>query len=147
MIDEPWRAPSSEARSSPTPGRSRSTGSMITSSIVAFTISASTTTTSRVRWLTQTSPTKTPACACGDYRLHSRMFREDYIIRLIQQLVDTIARIAGLNRRGDHDKALAEAEQVWGKLLDAPPDLVDSVDTATLAEMLHSPDKMRVAAQ
>jgi tetratricopeptide (TPR) repeat protein len=75
------------------------------------------------------------------------MFREDYIIRLIQQLVDAIARIAGLNRRGEHDKALAEAEQAWGALLDAPPDLVDAVDTATLAEMLRSPDKMRVAAQ
>jgi hypothetical protein len=75
------------------------------------------------------------------------MFREDYIIRLIQQLVDAIARIAGLNRRGDHDKALAEAEQAWGKLLDAPPDLVGAVDTATLAEMLRHPDKMRVAAR
>jgi hypothetical protein len=75
------------------------------------------------------------------------MFREDYIIRLIQQLVDAIARIAGLNRRGDHDKALAEAEQAWGQLLDAPPDLVDAVDTATLAEMLRSPEKMRIAAQ
>jgi tetratricopeptide (TPR) repeat protein len=75
------------------------------------------------------------------------MFREDYIMRLIQQLVDAIARIAGLNRRGDHDKALAEAEQAWGKLLDAPPELLHAVDSATLAGMLHTPEKMRVAAQ
>jgi tetratricopeptide (TPR) repeat protein len=75
------------------------------------------------------------------------MFREDHIIRLIQQLVDAIARIAGLNRRGDHDQALAEAEQAWGKLLDAPADLRDAVDTATLAEMLRYPEKMRVAAR
>jgi len=75
------------------------------------------------------------------------VFREDYIIRLIQQLVETIARIAGLNRRGEHDKALAEADQAWGKLLDAPPDLIDAVDTPTLAGMLRYPDKMRVAAQ
>lgn len=75
------------------------------------------------------------------------MFREDYLIRLIQQLVDAIARIAGLNRRGEHDRALAEAEQAWGKLLDAPPDLIDAVDTATLAGMLRDPEKMRAAAQ
>jgi hypothetical protein len=75
------------------------------------------------------------------------MFREDYIHRLIRQLVDAIARIAGLNRRGEHDRALAESEQAWGKLLDAPRDLIDAVDTPTLAGMLRDPDKMRVAAQ
>ena len=75
------------------------------------------------------------------------MFREDYILRIIQQLVDAIARIAGLNRRGDHDRALAEAEQAWGKLLDAPRELIDAVDSATLAVMLREPDRMRVAAQ
>ena len=75
------------------------------------------------------------------------MFREDYLMRLIQQLVDAIARIAGLNRRGEHDKALAEAEQAWGKLIDAPPELVGAVDTATLAQMLRTPDNMRVAVQ
>jgi len=75
------------------------------------------------------------------------MFREDYILRLIKQLVDVIARIAGLNRRGEHDRALAEAEQAWGKLLDAPRDLIDAVDTPTLAGMLRDPEKMRVAAQ
>jgi hypothetical protein len=75
------------------------------------------------------------------------MFREDYIHRLIRQLVDAIARISGLNRRGEHDRALAEADQAWGKLLDAPRDLIDAVDTPTLASMLRDPEKMRVAAQ
>ena len=75
------------------------------------------------------------------------MFREDYIHRLIRQLVEAIARIAGLNRRGEHDRALAESDQAWGKLLDAPRDLIDAVDTATLAGMLGDPEKMRVAAQ
>ena len=75
------------------------------------------------------------------------MFREDYILRIIQQLVDAIARIAGFNRRGEHDKALAEAEQAWGKLLDAPRELIDVVDSATLASMLRDPEKMRIAAQ
>jgi hypothetical protein len=75
------------------------------------------------------------------------MFREDYILRLIQQLVEFIARIAGLNRRGKHDEALVEAEQAWGKLVDAPRELIDVVDTPTLADMLRDPEKMRLAAQ
>jgi tetratricopeptide (TPR) repeat protein len=75
------------------------------------------------------------------------MFREDYIMRLIHQLVDAIARIAGLNRKGEHDQALAAVDQAWGDLLDAPRELIDAVDTPTLASMLREPAKMRVAAQ
>ena len=75
------------------------------------------------------------------------MFREDYLMRLIQQLVDAISRIAGLNTRGKHDEALAEADQAWGRLVDAPRELIDAVDTPTLAGMLREPAKMRAAAQ
>ncbi len=75
------------------------------------------------------------------------MFREDYIIRLVQQLAAALARIAGLNRRGDHDRALAAADQAWGELLDVPRDLADAVNTATLVGMLREPAKMRLAAQ
>jgi tetratricopeptide (TPR) repeat protein len=75
------------------------------------------------------------------------VFREDYIIRLIQQLVAVIARIVGLNQKGDYDKALAAADQAWEKLLEAPRELIDAVDTPTLAAMLRDPDKLRIAAQ
>jgi tetratricopeptide (TPR) repeat protein len=75
------------------------------------------------------------------------VFREDYLLRLIHQLADAIAAIAGLNRKGEHDKALAAADQAWGKLLDAPRELIDAVDTPTLAGMLREPAKIRVAAQ
>jgi hypothetical protein len=75
------------------------------------------------------------------------MFREDYIIRLIEQLAAAIARIAGLNRRGEHDKALAAADRAWGELLDVPRALADTVNTATLVGMLRDPAKLRLAAQ
>jgi tetratricopeptide (TPR) repeat protein len=75
------------------------------------------------------------------------VFREDYLLRLIHQLADFIAHIAGLNRKGEHDKALAAADEAWGKLIDAPRELIDAVDTPTLAGMLREPAKMRAAAQ
>jgi tetratricopeptide (TPR) repeat protein len=75
------------------------------------------------------------------------MFRQDYLMRMIHQLADFIAQVAGLNRRGEHDKALAAADQAWGKLLDAPRELIDAVDTPTLAAMLREPAKLRAAAQ
>src|SRR5688500_2499490 len=68
-------------------------------------------------------------------------------MRLFRQLVDFIARIAGYNRRGEHDKALAEATRAWDELLDVPRELVDVTDTPTLARMLREPQKMRAAAQ
>jgi hypothetical protein len=75
------------------------------------------------------------------------MLREDYIIRLIKQLADAIARIAGLRQRGDYVRAQQEVDRAWAEVLDLPRELVDATDPATLASLLREPDKMRVAAQ
>lgn len=75
------------------------------------------------------------------------MFREDYIIRLIKQLAAFIGRIAGLNRQGKHDEALAATATAWDELLQAPRGTLDAVDTPTLAMLLREPAKMRAAAQ
>ena len=68
-------------------------------------------------------------------------------MRMIEQLVKFIAHVAGLNNKGEHDKALAAADQAWSKLLDAPLELIHAVDTPTLAAMLREPEKIRAAAQ
>jgi len=75
------------------------------------------------------------------------VFRQDYFMRMVHQLADFIARVAGFNRRGEHDLALAAADQAWGKLIDAPRELIDAVDTPTLAGMLREPARIRAAAQ
>jgi hypothetical protein len=76
------------------------------------------------------------------------MLRDDYIIRLIKQLAAFLARIVSRRRAGDYDGAIAEAGKAWDDLVGQPPrELVDVVDTHTLAELLKEPAKMRVAAQ
>jgi hypothetical protein len=75
------------------------------------------------------------------------MYREDYLMRLIHQLAEFVARVAGFNRKGEHDQALAAARQAWDALLDAPREVIASVDSATLATMLRDPAKIRTAAQ
>lgn len=75
------------------------------------------------------------------------MYCEDYILRLVQQLVAAIARIAGLNQRGAHDEALAAADRAWCELLDVPREMLDAVDTPSLAAMLREPAKLRLAAR
>lgn len=76
------------------------------------------------------------------------MFRDDYLMRLIKQFADFIARAAGFNRKGEHEKALQETQRAWAELLhDVPRELVDVVDTPTLASLLREPQRMRAAAQ
>ena len=75
------------------------------------------------------------------------MFRQDYLSRLIEQLGQAIRRIAGLSDAGKYEEALDEAERRWNELFGVPHELVDLVDTPTLASMLHSPDKMRAAVR
>jgi hypothetical protein len=76
------------------------------------------------------------------------MLRDDYIIRLIKQLGAVLAKIVGKRNAGDYDAALQEAGRGWDDLIGQPPrELVDVIDTHTLAGMLKEPAKMRAAAQ
>jgi hypothetical protein len=74
------------------------------------------------------------------------VYRQDYLMRLIEQLAAFVARIAGLNRKGEHEQALATARQAWDELLDAPRDVIAAADTPMLAAMLRQPAKIRAAA-
>jgi hypothetical protein len=73
------------------------------------------------------------------------MFREDYILRLIEQVGEALRKLAGLNAKGDHGAALAGIDEAWSKL-DVPRELVEVVDTPTLAGMLRDPRTMRLVA-
>ena len=75
------------------------------------------------------------------------MEREDYIHRLIRQLAEALAKLAGLREQRDYKRALAANADAWEGLLGHQRSLVDVVDTPTLAELLREPYKMRVAAK
>jgi hypothetical protein len=75
------------------------------------------------------------------------VIRDDYILRLIKQMADFIARVARKREEGELDEALSDAEGAWAELFDVPAELRDVVDTPTLASMLRHPERMRAAAQ
>jgi hypothetical protein len=75
------------------------------------------------------------------------MFREDYVMRLIRQLGEFLARVAGHRKKGDYVAALTEAGRAYDRLLEVPREIADRVDTPTLAALLVSADKIRVAAK
>jgi hypothetical protein len=72
--------------------------------------------------------------------------REDWIMRVVRQLVEAIARVAGFVDKHDYDGALDEAGRAWD-LLGVPRELVDRVDGPTLASLLREPAKLRAAAE
>lgn len=74
------------------------------------------------------------------------MIREDYLIRLIRQLADAIARIAGFRKRGEYVRAHQEVAKAWDTL-DVPRELVNATDADTLASLLREPGKLRAAAE
>jgi len=71
--------------------------------------------------------------------------RDDYLMRLIEQLASFVARIAGFNRRKEYAAAIDEARRAWDEL-DVPHELVDRLDGAELAKLLRDPAKIRAAA-
>jgi len=74
------------------------------------------------------------------------MIREDYLLRLIKQLGDFLARIAGRRTAGDYAGAVAECARGWEELLGHPRELLEVTDTPTLAGLLREAPKLRVAA-
>jgi hypothetical protein len=74
------------------------------------------------------------------------MIREDYVMRLIKQIAAVIARMVGLQGKGDHEAALRAAESAYD-LLGVPSELAAALDSATLAELLAHPEKIRLMAR
>lgn len=75
------------------------------------------------------------------------MQREDYLIRLIRQFVQFLARIVGLREKGDFQGALAMTQRAWDDYVGQPRELLDVVDSKTYADLLRDPDKSRIAAK
>ena len=74
------------------------------------------------------------------------MFREDYVIRMIKQFAHALARMLGHRKAGEYEQALRVAGELFDEL-GISRELVDVVDTPTLASMLRYPDNIRACAQ
>ena len=75
------------------------------------------------------------------------MFREDYVMRLIRQVAEFVRRMVKRSEDGDYDGALAEADRAYSDLLGMPPKLADRLDSATMASLLGTADRIRAGAR
>lgn len=74
------------------------------------------------------------------------VIQNDYIMRIIEQLQQALAKITGLQSAGEHARALEELRKTYD-LLGIDHHLLDVMSEARLAELLDHPEKIRAAAK
>ena len=72
------------------------------------------------------------------------MIQRDYVLRLIQQLAQALARIAGLKRSGRLDEALDDVGRTLDDLLGPLRGTLDAIDARSAARLLT--DRERIEA-
>lgn len=75
------------------------------------------------------------------------MFRDDWLLRVIKEVADALARILKKKEEGQHEEALEDVRDALGKLLGPNAKLVDVIDAATLAHMCPNAETVRALAE
>lgn len=73
--------------------------------------------------------------------------RDDFLLRVIRQMMEVIARAVGLKREGLYDEALLELDTASGDLLGPLAAAVPLVDPATAAQMIGHPERVLAYAR
>jgi hypothetical protein len=74
------------------------------------------------------------------------MIRNDYIMRLIQQVAEAIARMLDAAERGEVESAKNEAKEAY-HLVGVPPELMSRMDSHALAQFCGRAFKIRLLSQ
>jgi hypothetical protein len=73
--------------------------------------------------------------------------RRDFVMRMIKQLADALARAMKLRREKKLDEALQALGDVTDQILGVPRPILDSLDPKSAAAMLANPFKVRIYAR
>lgn len=68
--------------------------------------------------------------------------RDDYLMRLIQQMVQLMMHIAGLKQAGEFEEAQKEIDHATRTLLGPAADTLILLDPSTAAQILGDPDRV-----
>jgi hypothetical protein len=66
------------------------------------------------------------------------MLTEDYILRMINQVIAALLKVAGLKKSGRNEEALQVIDQAYEQLLGLPPTLVKQMDDNSILMSLTS---------
>lgn len=74
------------------------------------------------------------------------MIREDFLIRMIKQLAEVIARIMGLVKEAKYDEATAALEDAYRSFVGMPRSMLDRLDPETVVRTVGAEKAMIIAA-
>ena len=74
------------------------------------------------------------------------VIRQDYLLRIIEQAAQAIARMLGATKKNDYHEAQRQAGEAYD-LLGVPRDLVVRMDSASLAGLFAQPMKIRLLSK
>jgi alpha-glucuronidase len=75
------------------------------------------------------------------------VLREDYVMRMVRQLADALARIAGLRKAGLLAQAEAELDAALASVGGIDPRLAAAADRATLLALVQDPARREAVAR
>ncbi len=88
--------------------------------------------------LTEAGRERAPAQTLWLEAEEEQVIRQDYLMRMIQQLSGVLARIAGLRAEGRHDEALAEIGDAYGRFAGLNPSLIHALGEEDLVALLRA---------
>ena len=74
------------------------------------------------------------------------MIRDDFLMRMIRQLAEVIARITGLAKSGRSHEAERALEEACGTFVGMPKSMIDRLDPETIAKTFGPEKAMVIAA-
>ena len=74
------------------------------------------------------------------------MIKDDFLMRMIRQLAEVIARIAGLAKEGRSHEAERALEEACGSFVGMPKSMIDKLDPETIAKTFGPEKAMVIAA-
>jgi hypothetical protein len=73
--------------------------------------------------------------------------RQDYLMRMIEQIIQVLTRVIALGRAGDFHEALAQLRTANELLLGPFSEVLPRLDSASAAQMLGNPDQLLAYAR
>jgi hypothetical protein len=73
--------------------------------------------------------------------------RQDYLMRMIEQIIQVLTRVIALGRAGDFHEALAQLRTANELLLGPFCEVLPRLDSASAAQMLGNPDQLLAYAR
>ena len=83
----------------------------------------------------------------GTGRTFDGVLRDDYVMRMVRQLTEALARLAGLRKAGLLDQAAQELDAAFASLGGIDPRLARDGDAALLLSLVQDPTRREAMAR